>query len=704
MNGSGEPAAPALAGTAFAAALIEGMLDAVWLIDAASLRVVAANTAAGRMLGIDSQELCGREIVELCATPEDLFFWGEAASGLTQRIESQTWLRRFDGGATVPVTRRVSRLAPGAIGDMFVVVLHDRSERRRIEDALEEQVAELAATLESTAEGILVTDLAGNVRSFNQAFARLWSLPDSVLRRRDDPALYAFMRRSAADPAACMRRLAAAGDDADLRESVDSIVLRSGKVLQQVTREQSSRGRATGRVHCYRDITERLEAMRRIDTLSHSDVLTGLPNRRVLTDRVGFSIALAQRDGSSFALLFANLDRFKHINDTLGHELGDRVLVDVAERLKSCLRQVDTITRLGGDEFVMLVHQADAHGAETAARRILDAMQRPFAQGGLQFTLTCSVGIALYPAHGGDVDALVRRADAAMHEVKEAGRAAYRFHQSGPCPPDGAARGRLTLDTAMREALRLGRFRLHYQPQVDMGSGRVHGAEALLRWRDPELGDVSPAEFIPVAEESGFIVAIGDWVLRQAVQQAALWHGQGRGLIVAINVSAVQFHRAGFVERVAAALSDVALPPGLLELELTESILVHNAQEALLRLQALSALGVKLAIDDFGTGYSSLGYLKRFPIDRLKIDRSFVRGLPGDESDAGIVNAIVNLGRALHLAIVAEGVETEAQREFLQRTGCEQYQGFLFAPALDCESFEAWLPSVAPRPALGAAC
>ena len=225
-----------------------------------------------------------------------------------------------------------------------------------------------------------------------------------------------------------------------------------------------------------------------------------------------------------------------------------------------------------------------------------------------------------------------------------------------------------------------------------MHSGQVRGAEALLRWRDPELGEVSPGEFIPVAEESGFIVAVGDWVLRQAVAQAAQWQSQGRGLIVSVNVSAVQFQRASFVDSVAAALEASKLPPEMLELELTESILIQNAQETLLRLQALSQLGVKLSIDDFGTGYSSLGYLKRFPIHRLKIDRSFVKGLPGDASDAGIVNAIVNLGRALRLEVVAEGVETEAQRQFLAQTGCEQYQGFLFAPALATSGFEALLP------------
>jgi EAL domain-containing protein (putative c-di-GMP-specific phosphodiesterase class I) len=276
-----------------------------------------------------------------------------------------------------------------------------------------------------------------------------------------------------------------------------------------------------------------------------------------------------------------------------------------------------------------------------------------------------------------------------MHAVKEAGRAAYRVHRRRG--GEAEARGRLQLDTAMRPALAGGHFRLHYQPQVDMASGRVLGAEALIRWHDPLRGNVPPADFIPVAEQSGFIVAIGDWVLRQAVAQAALWHRQGRALVVSINVSAVQFNRAGFVDCVAQALQAAQLPPALLELELTESILIQDAQEALLRLRALSQLGVKLAIDDFGTGYSSLGYLKRFPIDRLKIDRSFVSGLPGDESDVGIVNAIVNLGRALHLRIVAEGVETEAQRAFLLHSGCDQYQGFLFAPALDSASFEARL-------------
>jgi diguanylate cyclase (GGDEF)-like protein len=394
---------------------------------------------------------------------------------------------------------------------------------------------------------------------------------------------------------------------------------------------------------------------------------------------------MAQRDGSSFALLFLDLDRFKHINDSLGHHFGDRVLIDVAERIKSCLRQVDTVARLGGDEFVMLGHQADAAGAEATARRVIEAMARPFMLDGLSFTVTCSIGIALYPNDGTSMDELVRHADKAMYSVKEGGGAGYRFHLPRK---DVDLRTRMRIDHAMRQALAQGRFRLHFQPQVHLTSGRVVGAEALLRWHDPEMGEMSPAEFIPVAEESGFIVAIGEWVVGEAVRQAAQWRARGMRLVVAVNVSALQFHKPGFVDSVSRVLSESDLPPQWLELELTESILIQDAQEALTRLEALARLGVRLSIDDFGTGYSSLAYLKRVPIGQLKIDRSFVDGLPGDDSDVAIVRAIIDMGRALHLQVIAEGVETEAQRQFLERAGCDLYQGFLFAPALDAPSFE----------------
>ena len=693
-SGDGAAGAPSLNQRAIDAwlmpprALIEGLLDAVWLVDPESLRIVAANAACGTLLDVDATSLCGQDMPSLAATPEDMAFWQEAALGWAESVESHTWVRRADG-ELVAVLRRVSRVMLSADKALFMVVMHDRSSERRAEDELADRLAELAATLESTHDGILVTDTNGRIRNFNQRFAALWELPDSLLVQRDDDAILSWMLRRVVEPAEYMRRLAAI-DGVPQMQASDTVTLIGGRVLERVTLPQCSRGMTIGRVYSFRDISERLEANRRIETLSHTDALTGLPNRRTLLSRIDYALALAQREGVPFALLFLNLDRFKHINDTLGHSMGDRVLIEVAERLLLTLRQVDTVARLGADEYVLLVHQADAAGAEGSARRVLDAMQRPFTLDDLSFTVTCSVGISLHPGDGSTADDMLQAADAAMNEARESGRAGFRFHQAR-AESTSKLRTRMKLDHAMRQALAAGRFRLHYQPQVDLKSGEIVGAEALIRWRDPELGDVPPAEFIPVAERSGFIVSIGSWVLRQAVQQAALWREQGRHLLMSINVSALQFQQADFVDSVARALAEVGLDPQWLELELTESILIQDAQEALHRLQALAELGVKLAIDDFGTGYSSLAYLKRFPISRLKIDRSFIQGLPGDESDAGIVQAIANMARALRLELIAEGVESEDQRKFMLQVGCEQYQGFLTSPAIDVVSFEAML-------------
>ena len=669
---------------------IDAMLDAVWLVDAGTLRLVAANHAAGELMAMAPGELVGKEVIELAATPEDLCFWGEVSQGLVDQIESATLVTSADG-ATKAVMRRVSRVqgaGGSAAGALFVVVLHDCSQQLKAERELEAAAADLRATLESTQDGILVTDLAGRIRNFNQRFASLWQIPPELLTRREDDRVLEWMRRSVVDPAAYMRRLAAI-DDATMLQASDVLRLHSGKVVERVTMPQCMRGQPIGRVYAFRDITERLEARQRIETLSYTDALTGLPNRRLLADRVEVALAQAKRDGTPFALLFLNLDRFNHINETLGRDFGDRVLLDVADRIRGCVREVDTVARLAGDEFVVLANGVDELGAETAAWRVMDALKLPFTQGGMSFTVTASLGISLYPNDGAVMNELVRRADAAMRDAKLAGRAAFRFHRARPDGDDEHSRSRMKLDHAMRLALVQGRFRLHYQPQVDLISGAVVGAEALIRWRDPALGEISPGEFIPVAEESGFIVSIGAWVLERAVMQAAAWVAAGRATTVSVNVSALQFQQPGFVEEVASVLREAGLAPQWLELELTESILIQDAQDAMLRLQALAQLGVKLAIDDFGTGYSSLAYLKRFPIGRLKIDRSFVSGLPAEESDVAIVQAIIHMGRALRLQTVAEGVETEAQREFLAAAGCDLFQGYLYAPALDAAAFEA---------------
>lgn len=668
--------------------LVAALPQPVWLVDETTLTLIAANDAAAALLGCEREALLGASAASLAFTPEDLCYWDEAARGGREPLNSQSFVRRFDG-STVPVVRSIRHLALEGRG-AFLIALHDCSAQQRGERELELAAAELAATLESTADGILVTDLAGRIRRCNRRFAELWSLPEDLLLERDDEAIADWMRRSVTDPAAYARRMAEIAE-ATLLQASDVLHLHGGRVLERIVMPQCSRGRPIGRVYSFRDITERVAASRQIETLSRTDALTGLANRSLLAERVERALALAARDGEPFALLLLDIDHFKHINDTLGHAFGDRVLVEIGERLAAGVRQIDTVARLGGDEFVLLAQRSDAAGAEATARRVIDALQRPFTLDGLNFTVTASIGIALHPDDGASLDELLRHADAAMREVKGAGRAAWRFHAPGRDAGEAELRQRMHLDHAMRQALSRERFQLHYQPQVAVASGAIVGAEALIRWRDPELGEISPGRFIPVAEESGFIVPIGDWVLRKAVAQAARWHAEGRPMRMSVNVSALQFRQPGFVDGVARALAEHALPGHLLELELTESILIQNVEDTLARVHALAALGVQLAIDDFGTGYSSLGYLKRLPIARLKIDRSFIVDLPGDASGASIVDAVVNLGRALGLQVIAEGVETDAQRRFLARCGCHEFQGWLFAPALPAEQFEALL-------------
>ncbi|PZP28732.1 MAG: bifunctional diguanylate cyclase/phosphodiesterase [Roseateles depolymerans] len=666
-------------------ALLDSLPEAAWLVDGRSLTVCGINRAALRLLGLKPERAMGVRPTQLCGSLEDETFWMGAEQDAFARIRSDTVLTHSDGQPRW-VSRSISPLQLPDGDHYWLVLLHDQTRRRRAEAERETLLAELRATLESTADGILVVDLAGRVRSFNRRFAKLWGLPGGLQHEPGDAGLWLSLQRVMRDGEQYRNRIQALLE-APLMRSSDVLRLADGRVLEQVSLPQMSRGEPIGRVFSFRDLSEKLAAHQRIEELGRSDVLTGAPNRRALSDRIVQQIA-AVADGSpgpGFALLHVDLDRFKQINDTLGHSYGDRVLREVAMRLRGAVGEADTLARLGGDEFALLVDAADASAAEASARRVQELLAQPFSFDTLSFTVTASCGIALYPGDGHTPDELMASAERAMHWVKEGGRAGFRFHVPRR---EVDLLSRMRLDHAMRQALVDGRFRLHYQPQVELGSDRVIGAEALIRWRDPQRGDISPAEFIPLAEESGFVVAIGDWVLREAIGQAARWLSQGLRMPVAVNVSALQFQQAQFVDTVANALRDAALPPSLLELELTEGVLLGDAEEALRRVSALAALGVNLSIDDFGTGYSSLAYLKRFPIQRLKIDRSFVQGLPGTASDAGIANAIVQMGRALGLQVIAEGVETEAQRDFLAQAGCHEFQGYLFAPALRPEEFE----------------
>ncbi len=667
-------AVPAMDAASALVPVVDGLLEAVWLVDAGRLTVVHANSAAAALARGRAEDWYGRPVQELCPTPEDGFFWQDAAAGLSDRIRSDTMLRCADG-QMLHVERSVRRLPQGPSG-VFLVSMLDRTPLRRLQDELELVLAEMQATLESTADGILVTDLEGVVTACNRRFAELWDLPEALLVRRDHEALRHHMAEVVVDREPYLRRLQEI-NATPLVEATDLLELRSGRLLERTTLPKQSQGHSIGRVYSFRDITEQRASQQRIEQLAYTDMLTGLPNRLMMTQRIDFALRLAERDGGPFAVLFVDLDRFKNINDSLGHLFGDRVLVEVARRIQGCLRQVDTLCRLGGDEFLLLLHQADAAAAEMVARRVLDVLSAPFHMDELQFSVGCSIGVAMFPTDGVSMDDLIRCADTAMYSVKERGRANYRFYQP---QMNGQVLARMKMENAMRQAMEAGVFRLHYQPQVDVASGQVLGFEALIRWTDPQQGPIAPGAFIPLAEESGYIVTIGTWVLREAVRQAALWQRAGVGMTVSVNVSPLQFQQPDFVERVAEAIDAEGLAPHLLELELTESILLRDAVEALERLNDLAALGVMLAIDDFGTGYSSLAYLKKFPIHKLKIDRSFVKGLPDDENDRAIVSAIVQMGHALKLTTVAEGVENEAQREMLQSLHCDQYQGFLCAP------------------------
>jgi diguanylate cyclase (GGDEF)-like protein/PAS domain S-box-containing protein len=666
-------------------ALLEGLPEPAWLVDGESLTVSVINRAALRLLGLKPERALGQPPAALCGSLEDEAFWQGASRDPFARIRSDTVLTHSDGQPRW-VSRSISPVHTPGGARYWLVLLHDQTRRRRAEAERETLLAELRATLESTADGILVVDLSGRVRSFNRRFAKLWGLPGGLTHEPGDAGIWLSLQRVMRDGEQYRLRIEALLD-APLMRSSDVLRLADGRVLEQVSLPQMSRGEPIGRVFSFRDLSEKLAAHQRIEELGRSDVLTGAPNRRALADRIVQLMAAVETGEPSpvFALLHLDLDRFKQINDTLGHSYGDRVLREVVERLRGAVGANDTLARLGGDEFALLVDGAQMFEAEAAARRVQQVLAEPFTFDTLSFTVTASCGVALYPGDGGTPDELMASAERAMHWVKEGGRAGFRFHVPRK---EVDLLYRMRLDHDMRQALAQGRFRLYYQPQVELGSDRVIGAEALIRWRDPQRGETSTAEFIPLAEESGFVVAIGDWVLREAVAQAAHWLSRGLRMPVAVNVSALQFQQAHFVQTVADALQESMLPASMLELELTEGVLLGDADEALKRMQALDALGVTLSIDDFGTGYSSLAYLKRFPIRRLKIDRSFVQGLPGDASDVGIANAIVQMGRALGLQVIAEGVETEAQRDFLAQAGCHEFQGYLFARPLRPDEFE----------------
>ncbi len=789
--------------TEFLNKITNSLLEAAIVVAPSTCHILSANKQAEELLLVQPGELLDNNILEWTQSPEDVFFWEQAVEGNVQEMHSET-IVLTRAGKYLDVDRKISYIHT-ELFSFYLVVFYNRTIQKQVEYNLENVIAELRATFESIGDGVLVTDLKGCIRSYNQQFAKILNLPFDLISTRDDKELYDWMEKQIVNKDQYLATQAQIRKE-PLYEGYEVLHLTNGRVLERTVIGQYARGHAIGRIYTFRniteehhaaarlrlsakvfeaivdpvlitdarflieainpaayemfaddarlliglsgldmfvqngkvfshqllteylrqqgrwigevtyhhntrealgqltistvcdehnnvvqyvivfrDISEKIQAKQRIEELAYTDMLTGLPNRLRLMERLEYMLPLAKRRHESFAVVFLDLDRFKNINDSLGHHVGDDILIEVSARLKSCVREVDMVARLGGDEFVLLLDKMDKDGVEIVLNRVMLELKQPMERQDFLFSLSCSMGVAVYPSDGTTADELIKNADTAMYRVKDLGREGYRFYQP---EMNVEILARMRMDQAMRQGLTNGEFYLHYQPQIDLQSGMRRGVEALLRWKHPTQGMVSPAVFIAIAEETGFIVALGQWVLEEGLRQSAAWNAAGMPTKIAVNVSAIQFQQANFVETVAQGLARHGLPAQLLELELTESILVQDMHEALDKLRAFNRLGVHLSIDDFGTGYSSLAYLKAFPIQTLKIDRSFVKDLISNNADRGIADAIITLGRSLGLNVVAEGVETIEQANILRAMGCHEGQGFLWSPAVAPDALE----------------
>lgn len=553
------------------------------------------------------------------------------------------------------------------------------------------QKSEIAdATLNSIGVAVLRTDMLGNVTYLNQRAEHLtgW-FRDEALGR---PVADVLRLVDSASGVAVDNVVAPVLEEhraaiTPIRTMDCTLVQRGGmqfEIENRVTIVNDKAGNAVGVVMAFRDVTKARAASLEMSRVAQHDVLTGLPNRTLFNDRLTQAISSAQREHKQLAVLFVDLDQFKRINDSLGHAVGDKLLQSVAGRLIASVRRTDTVCRLGGDEFVILLSEVErAEDAAVSARKILRAIAAPHIIDDKSLDVSVSIGGSTYPADGQDPESLLSQADAAMYEAKEHGRNRYQFFRS-----DMRVRlaKRLLLEGDLRYALGRNEFLLHYQPKIDLETGRITGMEALIRWQHPERGLLYPRDFVQVAEECGLIVPIGQWVLLEACKQSKAWSDAGLGNIpVAVNVSSAEFLTKDFLSGVRAVLIATGLEPMNLELELTESVLMQDAESAVVTLQALKAMGVRLTLDDFGTGYSSFTYLRRFPVDTIKVDQSFVKEITADPEDITIVSAMIGIGKSLNRRVIAEGVETRSQLDFLQHHGCGEGQGFYFSRPLVAE-------------------
>lgn len=669
---------------------------------------IYTNGAYHRIAGLSFEQTLGTQWTR-AIHPEDrqqvLAEWCVAAMG-EQPFQTEYRYLRNDGSV---VWTRVSSapMLDGLKRIGRVKTVEDITERKAkelklslAEEALYEEKERAQVTLNSIGDAVLCSDLSGNVTYLNQRAEAMigWSRADAFGR----PLAEVFRiingktREAVENPA--QRAIA---EDRIVGLVADSMLIRRDGFESAI--EDSSapihdrEGHVTGAVMVFHDVSETRFMAMKMAHLAHHDFLTGLPNRLLLTERLTQAIGLARRHRKQVALLFLDLDRFKNINDSLGHAIGDLLLQSVAERLLAKVRATDTVCRQGGDEFVILLAEIEqtqdaAHVAET----LIAAFAIPHLVGGHELHVTLSIGISVFPDDGvnadsrtQNIDTVMQNADTAMYHAKTAGRNNYQFFRA---EMNTRAVRRLFIENSLRRALRQGELLLHFQPQINLVSGAITGSEALILWKDAKHGHMLPGQFVPIAEECGLILPIGRWVMREACRQVQAWLASGlRAVPVSVNVSAVEFRHVKFLEGVALILKETGLPPSYLELELTESIIMHDTQSSELVLEALKAMGVKLAIDDFGTGYSSLSYLKRFPIDTLKIDQSFVHDITINADGATIVGAVIAMGKNLQQRVIAEGVETLEQLAFLQTRQCAEAQGYLLSKPLLAEDFASLL-------------
>jgi diguanylate cyclase (GGDEF)-like protein/PAS domain S-box-containing protein len=650
--------------------------------DAEGLRCQFANKAYAGMWGWDEDSILGRTVQEVIGSEG----YAEIAPHIERVVhgESVTYERAIRDAAgaerILEVNLRPQRGEGGRTLAAFVLI-HDITRHRRAEQAVRDSEERLRKFADATPEGIVFHE-AGIVTDCNDGLLRLTGYKHGELVGSEIIRHVVPERREEALEAVRTGYERAYESEVIAKDGTRIPVEFEGRVMKL--------GDKVYRLSVVRDIRRRKASQARIDFMAHHDLLTGLPNRALLLDRLGFILAGSRRRGTQAAVLFIDLDNFKTVNDSLGHAAGDALLKIIAERIPRALRGVDVVSRHGGDEFLVVLPDLEGEqGPVPVAEKLLAAISEPMELEGQAISVSPSIGIALFPRDGTTAEALIKNADAAMYLAKERGRSNYQFFNERLA---AAAYRALTLETRMREAVRDGDFLVHYQPQVRVDTGEVTGVEALIRWPQADGSWIEPNDFIPVAEQRGLIRAIGKWVLREACRQNRAWQLAGvRAVPVAVNLSSVQFRHKELVVEVERALLDSGLDPRYLAFELTEGMLMGDTTEMARTLEGLKALGVKLAIDDFGTGHSSLMTLKRFPIDKLKIDRTFVRDTPHDPDDVAIAGAIIDLARNMGITSIAEGVDRTDQLEFLRSRGCEEAQGHLFCRALPADEIALWL-------------